>query len=236
MQTRLRPWLHRILASSILLLAATDGPSWAGSIALPAEFGSYLTVPVQSITERRFATTVHQQYDFSCGSAALATLLTYQFGTPVTEAQTFQEMYEQGDQTRIRAEGFSLLDMKTYLERRSLKADGFQVTLDRLVDAKLPAIVLVKESGYNHFVVVKGMQSGRVLFGDPSAGTRSLPRQAFEAIWVGGIVFVITNRDNDARFDQASDWQAAPMAPLASGIDRQGLQLLTLGRFSPGDF
>ena len=236
MTERIGRWTRTSLAFMSIACASLATPSEAGSLPLPAEIGGYFNVPVQSMTERRFATTVRQQYDFSCGSAALATLLTYQFGTPVTEEQTFEEMFERGDQTRIRAEGFSLLDMKNYLERRSLKADGFQVPLDRLVESTLPAIVLIKEAGYNHFVVLKGLQSGRVLFGDPSAGTRSLPRRAFEEIWVGGIVFVITNRDNEALFNQTADWQAAPLAPLASGIDRQGLQMLTIGRFSPGDF
>src|SRR5690606_40798166 len=54
--------------------------------------------------------------DFSCGSAATATLLTYQYGHPVTELEVFRQMYAQGDQARIRKEGFSLLDMRRYLQ------------------------------------------------------------------------------------------------------------------------
>jgi len=42
---------------------------------------------VRSFEAEKFKATIHQAYDFSCGSAALATLLTYGYGLPVTERQ-----------------------------------------------------------------------------------------------------------------------------------------------------
>ncbi|RYF14189.1 MAG: peptidase C39, partial [Oxalobacteraceae bacterium] len=42
------------------------------------------TAPVTSLIGRRFETVVRQQYDFSCGSAALATLLRYHYDDPQT--------------------------------------------------------------------------------------------------------------------------------------------------------
>ena len=78
---------------------------------------------VVSVKEARFTTTVHQQYDFSCGSAAVATLLTHHYGMPVTEREVFAQMFERGDQAKIRKHGFSMLDMKRYLESRGLQAD-----------------------------------------------------------------------------------------------------------------
>jgi predicted double-glycine peptidase len=98
---------------------------------------------VHSMKELRFRSTTHQQYDFSCGSAALATLLTYHYGYPVSETTAFQAMWEHGDQAKIRREGFSLLDMQRYLAEIGFKADGFTVPLQKLVDSKLPAIVLI---------------------------------------------------------------------------------------------
>jgi len=203
---------------------------------IPGFGGQTLNVPITSIQGLRSAATVLQKYDFSCGSAAVATLLSHHYGHPVTEQQVLQAMYDKGDQAKIRKEGFSLLDMKQYLEGLGYAADGFQQPLDKLSDARLPAIVLVKESGYQHFVVIKGMREGRVLVGDPARGTRAMAREDFEKVWVGGLLFVIHSHVQKARFNVASDWRAVPRAPLGSGVVREGLAGTGLPRNGPGDF
>ncbi len=43
--------------------------------------------------------------------------------------------------------------------------------LEKLDNEGVPAIVLINERGYHHFVVVKGYKNGRVLVGDPARGT-----------------------------------------------------------------
>lgn len=198
--------------------------------------GSGYTIPVVSMKETRFYSTLRQQYDFSCGSAAVATLLTHQYGIPVNEAAVFQAMYERGDQAKIRREGFSLLDIKRYLASHGFAADGFTLSLDKLAEAGLPAIVLINERGYHHFVVIKGMRNDRVLIGDPATGTRAMDRATFEAIWVNRILFVIHNRKEMARFNLDKDWVAAPQAPLASSMPRDGLGTLLLPKFGASDF
>ncbi len=198
--------------------------------------GSGYSVPVTSMKESRFSATLRQQYDFSCGSAAVATLLTHQYGVPVTEEMVFEAMYEHGDQAKIRREGFSLLDIKRYLATHGFAADGFAQPLEKLAEAGLPAIVLINDKGYHHFVVVKGLRDGRVLIGDPATGARAVERASFEAIWVNRLLFVIHNRQEQARFNQVADWNAAPRAPLASGVRREGLESVTLPKFGSSDF
>lgn len=207
----------------------------AGTLPLPVPGGGY-TVPVTSMKEVRFSSTLRQQYDFSCGSAAIATLLTHQYGYPVTEQAVFQAMYARGDQQKIRREGFSLLDMKRYLEQLGFTADGFKQPLEKLASAKLPAIVLINEKGFHHFVVIKGLRDGRVLIGDPASGTRSIDRDSFEAMWVNRLLFVIHNHQDRARFNQIADWNAAPVAPLAAGVRRDGLDGITLPKLGATDF
>ena len=41
-------------------------------------------------------------------------------------------MYNNGDQARIRKEGFSLLHMRPYLRSQGYEADGFELPLDKL--------------------------------------------------------------------------------------------------------
>jgi len=198
--------------------------------------GGDVVLPVTSIRQARLAGTLLQQYDFSCGSAAIATLLTHHYGYAVNEQSVFEEMYATGDQRKIRTEGFSLLDMKRYLAAHGFEADGFEQPLDKLAEARVPAIALINEKGYQHFVVIKGLQADRVLIGDPAQGTRAVPRQAFEATWKSRLLFVIHNRMDQARFNLAADWRAAPRAPLAGGIDRSSLAGITLPKQGPGDF
>jgi predicted double-glycine peptidase len=196
--------------------------------------GSY-AVRVSSLKEARYRTTVRQQYDFSCGSAATATLLTYQYGVPVDEKQVFVAMYTSGDQAKIRKEGFSLLDMQRYLQSQGFQADGFELPLEKLAEEGLPAIVLLNDRGYRHFVVVKGLHRGRVLLGDPARGTRAMPRSRFDALWDNRVLFVVHNRRELALFNQSRDWRTAPPAPLALGIQRDGLRNATMPRRGPGD-
>lgn len=223
------------LLATLLALAVPGASALAGSIELRLPYGGGYAVPVTSLKEARFRSTVRQQYDFSCGSAAVATLLTYQYGMPVDEAEVFRHMYATGDQARIRAEGFSLLDMRRYLASRGFSADGFQVPLDKLLEQELPAIVLVNDRGYRHFVVVRGLRQGRVLVADPARGARAIPRREFERIWDNRVLFVVHNRRELASFNQARDWNTTPSAPLHTGIQRQGLQNIVIPRRGPGD-
>lgn len=208
----------------------------ADTLELSGISGGRYAVKVTSLKEARFKATTRQQYDFSCGSAAVATLLTHHYGYPVTEQSVFEEMFARGDQAKIRREGFSLLDIKTYLNAHQFQADGFELPLGKLLESGLPAIVLIAENGYHHFVVIKGMRDGRILIGDPSSGTRAVSRASFESIWINKLLFVIHNKQAQARFNDAADWQVAPRAPLATGIQLDGQGGVTLTKFGPGDF
>jgi predicted double-glycine peptidase len=192
--------------------------------------GEAYSLPTRSQHALRFQSTLQQQYDFSCGSAAIASLLSFHYGTPTTEQAAFDAMVRVGDVDKIRREGFSLLDMKRYLATLGFQADGFELPLEKLTEARIPAIVLINDRGYQHFVIVKGLRNGRVLVGDPSLGSRLIPRQQFEAMWKTRLLFVIHNRQDLADFDTAADWKAAPLSPLAQGISREGLGAVTIPR------
>ncbi|WP_417472985.1 C39 family peptidase [Luteimonas mephitis] len=226
---------RRCRALGCVLAFAACLPAHAGSVSVRVPYSGSYAIQLTSLKEARFKTTVPQQYDFSCGSAATATLLTYQYGYPVTEAEVFRQMYADGDQARIRKQGFSLLDMRRYLLSKGFQADGFDLPLDKLFEEGLPAIVLLNDRGYRHFVVVKGLRRNRVLVGDPARGTRSLTRRDFERLWDNRVLFVVHNRRDLAAFNQSRDWRTAPLAPMEAGIGRQGLQSIVMSRRGPGD-
>lgn len=229
--------LPGLLAKALPALAlACLTPAPATALDLSAVGGGSYAVPVRSIKALRFQSTVHQQYDFSCGSAALATLLSYHYDHPVNERQVFDAMFAGGDQNKIRREGFSLLDMKRYLSQQGFQGDGFEQPLHKLAEAGLPAIVLVSDHGYRHFVVVKGLADGRILLGDPAGGTRAMSQSAFEAIWQSRLLFVIHDWRGKPHFNSAADWRVAPAAPLTLGVQRASLTDITLSKNGFGEF
>ncbi len=214
---------RRLLLSLALMPALWAGLCAAQVAHLPNMGGGDYAIPVVSVRQARLMGTLLQQYDFSCGSAAVATLLTHHYGMPITEREVFEHMYATGQQDKIRREGFSLLDMKRFLLSRGFEADGFEQPLDKLAEERVPAIALITENGYHHFVVIKGLANGRVLVGDPASGTRVMPRSTFEANWKNRLLFVVYNRMDKARFNQAADWRAAPPAPRGSAQVRDSL-------------
>jgi predicted double-glycine peptidase len=184
-------------------------------------------MPVQSFQARRFNAVIPQEFDYSCGSAALATLLTYSYDMPVTEMTVFRSMIKNGDKAVIEQSGFSLLDMKLYLQRQGLPSGGFRAPLSTLASVRLPAIVLINVAGYRHFVVVTGIRDGRVLLADPAVGIRSVAQAAFAKQW-SGIFFLVLDHVTEARagFDQERNWANAPAPPV--GLARFMVDLSTL--------
>lgn len=209
----MRPLAYLSPALVLAALAGFSAPA-AAQVAL-AQGGELYAVPVTSLRDIPFRTVVRQQYDYSCGSAALATLLHHHYGLPVGEAEVFQTMYAAGDQSRIRKVGFSLLDMKRYLEARGYPADGYKLTYDQLLALRAPAITIIQVKTYRHFVVIKGVRPDEVLVGDPAEGLRTYPRAEFEKVWQG-VVFLI--RDAAAVYNAEAEWRrnAAPLdAPMS---------------------
>lgn len=149
--------------------------------------------PVRSLLEMRQEGVVVQQWDASCGAAALATVFTYSFKQPVTEKAVAQAMLRRTDPLRVKVRGgFSLLDMKRYAETRGYSGVGFRkVSLDELLGMQSP-IVPIDEYGDPHFVVVRGLRDGKVDIADPGFGNRTMSIERFRAAWKDGIAFVVT--------------------------------------------
>ena len=217
-----------LLAGAALASCGSAGAIRPGFIGASA--ATDFSAPIASIEDRKFATVIRQRYDFSCGSAALATLMHYHYGDATTEETAFREMWRGGDQGKIRAQGFSLLDMKRYLEARGHKANGFKVTLAQVAEAKVPGIALVTVSGYRHFVVVKGVTNAEVLIGDPSLGLKVVSTATFQKSW-NGIYFVLDTDVQTGRstFNAPGQWASYVRAPVGNRFsDPVSLQALAL--------
>lgn len=215
-------------ALAAIFLVWLSAPALAGQ-ALISTAGISATIPLTSLKEARFQRVIRQQYDFSCGSAAIATLLSYHYNRPTTEEQAFRSMFEAGDPEAIRKSGFSLADMQRYLDTLGIRSDGYRLSLDKLAEIGIPAITLINTKGYNHFVVIKGIRGGEVLVGDPALGLKSIPRAEFETMWQN-ILFVIRDDIDPAReaFNRGEEWAVQRKAPYGTALSRHGLATFSI--------
>ncbi|MCB9966237.1 MAG: peptidase C39 [Geminicoccaceae bacterium] len=189
----MHPSRRRFLVGAALLTLGASTPGLAAAQS------------VRSVGELRRHQVVIQEFDISCAAAALATLLTYQHGDPVTEREIAlglidrPEYIENPALIRLR-QGFSLLDLKRFVDGRGYEGIGFgQLTYDDLFE-RAPIIVPLDLHGFRHFVIFRGELGGSVLLADPAYGNRTMSRERFERAWIdfpriGRVGFVVERRD-----------------------------------------
>lgn len=173
-----------------------------GSAQVDIGEGLRVDLPARSLQELRDLNVVKQQLDFSCGAAALATILRYGFGEDVTEEQVLRELYgllSDDEQADIRATGFSLLNLQQVAQARGYRAAGFRLQPDQLAMLNGPVIVFIEPRGYRHFAVLRGFRGDRVYLADPSRGNVRMPAYRFIDDWLqddgNGIIFVVEPED-----------------------------------------
>jgi len=155
--------------------------------------GVPLTKTVHSMRDIRYSHIVGQRYDYSCGSAALATLLKYGYGIDIPEPELIRRMMAFSSPDVVVKNGFSMLDMKRFVETIGLRGRGFRVNLDALYHLRIPVLVLMNIGGYEHFVIVKHAENGRVFIADPALGNRIVLDEEFVASW-NGLVFALLGK------------------------------------------
>jgi predicted double-glycine peptidase len=220
--------ISRSIATALTGIMLTALPAQAGDIHLGGGGGEY-EYKVKSLADSRFRNVVKQKFDFSCGSAALATMLTYHYDQKVGEMDVLKAMIKGGDLEKIHKEGFSLLDMKNYLVSLGYQAEGFRESLDKLERVGIPAIVLINRHGYMHFVVVKGVTKDKVSVGDPTLGLRIYERDEFEKMW-NGILFVILDNKPIAQayFNTVDTWTSHGNPKFRNMLEQGELSRLTM--------
>ena len=156
--------------------------------ALPG--GNVIYKPIQSIRERRFADLVQQKTDFSCGAAALATVLKQAYWLDVDEEHIIDGMLAHADQEVVKTQGFSMLDMKKYVESIGMRARGYRIPPESLSSVTIPVVVLMDIRGYKHFVVLQRTEKDWVYIGDPVLGHKRYKFDDFVKGW-NGIIFAV---------------------------------------------
>ena len=140
-----------------LVLAGLAPLGWAEDalVSTPLLTGQ---VPLKSWKTLRDERVVKQDLDYSCGAAALATLLSEYYRQPVSEAELLKAM-DKGDGRA------SFEDMQRALPAFGFKAQGFAASYAQLARLKMPVVVYLKHRKDDHFSVLRGI--------DGEAGVKS---------------------------------------------------------------
>jgi predicted double-glycine peptidase len=211
--------LRSILAAGLASLVLFPAPVRAQN---NGETGARGSKNVRSLKEIRDEGVVKQRWDVSCGAAALSTLLTYDFKDNTPETSIVVWLLHRVDATRVRSRGgFSLLDLKHFSEARGYHAEAFSgMSIEDLALEKTSVIVPIREKGFDHFVVVKGIVAGHVILGDPGFGNITMRVDRFQTLWKNGIVFVVHPPDDRMIGDKRLPL-AARLVPDESLISRK---------------
>lgn len=183
----------RIQAIAAFGFAALSLPVFAGQVQFAGVLpnGALYTTNVVSMKESHFRYIVRQHTDFSCGAAALATILRYAYDMNVDETTVIDGMMAVSDPAVVAKRGFSLLDIKHYVESLGMRGRGYRVTVARLMTVRIPTIVLMNVNGYMHFVVLKRVHRNGVEIADPILGNRLIPLKTFLAEWPSRTIFAV---------------------------------------------
>lgn len=190
-----------ILVGSLLGLfgftqAVDTKPQPQGSVNLTQSLvpnGPYReTVNIEPMSQLQFRNVIRQAYDYSCGSAALTSLLDYYLGRNLQERQVMEGLLRYGEADKIvERRGFSLLDMKRFVTALGYKSGGFRAEFEDLDKLEHPALVPIHYGGFKHFVVVRDVYNDHVFIADPALGNISFTRTRFEEVWDQNVLFVI---------------------------------------------
>lgn len=193
---------------------------------------------VEPLSEIRYRNIVRQAYDYSCGSAALTTVLQHYLGRNFQERQVMEGLLHYGENERIvERRGFSMLDMKRLVTALGFPAGGFKAEMEDLMELDHPAIVPIQYSGFKHFVVVRTVKDGRVFIADPSKGNITFTIERFKEAWDQNVLFVVFPgdtkpidglelREEDLRFidDQTLSLQAFQVIPDYYDMEQYRIQ------------
>lgn len=180
---------------------------------------------VKSVYDLRWEHVVRQHLEIGCGAAALATVLTYHFDFPASEQEMADALWADATrdkpaqaQQQTRNLGFSLANIRRVAEQGGLTAAGFAVEAKDLYRLKIPAVSQLTIKGYNHFVVIRGTQNGRVYVADPAFGNTTYRLPAFEKIY-SGVLLAFALRGGQQAPGQGSLTVQAD-EPVGVGLDQ----------------
>lgn len=186
---RLRWTIIASLAGTLVTVAAAREPR--APVRPPDRLFRTFVWSYKEIQERN---VVMQKRDYSCGAAALATIIRYYWGDPVTEDQFLRLLEKQltPEQVRDRVEnGLALTDLRDLANKAGYQASMGREEFNELAEAKVPVVVGLIVDGHEHFAVFRGAVNGWTYLADPLRGNVRVPDGLFRKQWQKNAILVV---------------------------------------------
>lgn len=149
---------------------------------------------VPSWLERKQHNIVMQQRDYSCGAAALATVVRYYWEDDVDEEFFLDALAalltEEEARDRVK-NGLAMSDLRRAAVKTGYQAVVGKLSFQKLTEARVPLVVGITVDTYDHFVVYRGSDGQWVYLADPIRGNSRVPIATFVKQWQAGAVLVI---------------------------------------------
>lgn len=172
-------FLGGLCAAIVVSGCGTRGP------AAPTRPVSYLAL--------RYEATVPQGFDYTCGAASVATILSYYWGRPTTEAEVIgalRQRYSLAEIARRRETGLSFDDLIFAATRLGFAAQGARIRLAELPKLAGPVIVHLDKGRFQHFAVLRSVGKGVYYISDPVVGQIAMSAAEFGTQFSGNILAV----------------------------------------------
>lgn len=149
----------------------------------------------------RYQGVIGQTTNFTCGPAALATLLTHYYNTSVSE-QTFtkRSMTDMRARGKKVTAGLTLLSLKNALRSEGIASTGYRLNITQLREVMKVGLPVIANVQYpkGHYYLILGLDTENVLLADPSWGVRSQPIGNFLNAW-NGVVLIPQPNETQAK-------------------------------------
>ena len=135
-----------------------------------------------------------QGADYSCGAAALATVLRYFWQDNVSETKILDTIMDFLTKAEIKDRmdnGLSIDDLRRAAVELNYLAEVGTITFAELTQSKVPLLVAINANGYDHFVVVRGVFGNNVYLADPMRGNIRVRTNVFASQWTKNAVLVV---------------------------------------------
>ncbi len=186
-------------AAAVVPAVASAAVGQRAPIRDPAHtFQGYVT----SWLELKRRNVVMQKYDYSCGAAALATILRYYWEDDVTEKQILDAMLKvlTVDEVKDRIKnGMSITDLRRAAVELGYLSSIGTMSFEQLSQSKIPLLVPLKLKGFDHFVVYRGVVGGRVYLADPVRGNVRPTIPEFCGQWQKNAILVVIKKGEQPR-------------------------------------
>ena len=195
------------------------------AIALSACQGDGAVRPIRPVSylALRYEATVPQAFDYTCGASSVATILTYYFDRPTTEAEIIRALrkrYSIKEIAKRRETGLSFDDLIFAAHQLGYSAEGAHVVPSELRKLGGPVIVHLDKGKFQHFAVLRLVGDNVFYLSDPVVGQVAMSSAQFYSEFSGSILAI---------------WREGTELPRAASLSRprDGVSLLnTIGRLN----